>query len=121
MDEKMTVEELKQIGKKFLDDRDWRQFHNPKDLAITIVTEASELLEIFRFKNEIEINNILNSNKKICIEDELADVFLNVVWISEMNDIDLSKALINKIEKSEKKYPIEKCKGKNKKYDEYIN
>lgn len=119
MDKETTVEELKLLTKKFMDDRDWRQFHNPKDLAITISTESAELLEIFRFKSEDEIKELLISDKKIEIEDELADIVLNVCRFAEMNNIDISSALKRKIAKSELKYPIDKCKGKNKKYNEY--
>ena len=119
MDKETTVEELKRMTKKFMDDRDWRKFHNPKDLAITIATESAELLEIFRFKNEEEINELLNTDKRVEIEDELADVLLNIFRFSDLYNVDLSSALKTKIEKSEKKYPVEKCKGKNKKYNEY--
>ena len=119
MDKETTVEKLKLITKEFMDERDWRQFHNPKDLAITIAVESSELLEKFRFKNEEEVNNLFSSNRKSEIEDEVADILLNLLRFSEINDIDLSKSLINKIEKSKLKYPVEKCKGKNKKYNEY--
>ena len=119
MDKETTVEELKMITKKFMDDRDWRKVHNPKDLAITIATESEKLLEIFRFKNEEEINELLNTDRRIEIEDELADVLLNIFRFSDLYNVDLSSALKTKIEKSEKKYPVEKCKGKNKKYNEY--
>ena len=121
MDENTNIEELKLLTRKFMDERDWRQFHNPKDLAITIVTEASELLEIFRFKSNDEILELFKSQKREKIEDEIADILLNVLRFVDLNDIDLSAALKNKIEKSEKKYPVDKCKGKNKKYNEYKN
>ena len=121
MDKKTTIEELKLLTNKFMDDRDWGRFHNPKDLAITISTESAELLEIFRFKSEEEIKELFVSEKKIEIEDELADIVLNVCRFASMNDIDISTALKRKIVKSELKYPIETCKGKNKKYTEYKN
>ena len=119
MDKETTVEELKSLTNKFMDDRDWGRFHNPKDLAITISTEAAELLEIFRFKSEEEIKELFVSEKKIEIEDELADIVLNVCRFASMNDIDISTVLKRKIIKSELKYPIEKCKGNNKKYTDF--
>ncbi len=118
MDNNTTVYELKQLYKKFCDDRDWNQFHNPKDLAIGIVSEASELLQIFRFKNDNEINEVF-LNKKDKIVDELADIMLFTLRFAERNDIDLSEAIKNKLAKNAKKYPIELAKGSNKKYDEF--
>ena len=119
MDKNTVVEELKNMTKKFMDDREWRKFHTPKDLAITISTEAAELLEIFRFKSESEIEELLKSDRREKIEDELADVLMNICRFAEISNIDLTSALKNKIEKSERKYPIVVCKGKNKKYNEY--
>lgn len=119
MDNKATIEELKNIVKQFCEDRDWNQFHNPKDLAIGIATEAGELLERFRFKSENDMNALMNSSAKNAIEEELADVLYFVLRFAQMNDIDLSEALENKIKSNGEKYPTEKVKGKNKKYDEY--
>ena len=119
MDKETRVEELKNMTKKFMDDRDWRKFHTPKDLAITITTEAAELLEIFRFKSEYEIEELFESDGREKIEDELADVLMNICRFAEISNIDLTSALKNKIEKSEKKYPVDICRGKNKKYNEY--
>ena len=119
MDKDITVEELKVKVKKFCEDRDWDQFHNPKELAIGISTEANELLQIFRFKSEEDMKSLINSKKKTEIEEELADVLYFVLRFAQMNNIDLSTAVNNKIEKNNKKYPLEKAKGCNKKYDEF--
>lgn len=119
MDSKTNILELKQLVKQFCDDRDWEQFHNPKDLTIGISTEANELLSLFRFKSkedmEIMINNL---NKREEIEDETADIFFFLLRFAQMNNIDLSEVLKRKIEKNNKKYSIEKFKGSNKKYSE---
>lgn len=112
-----TVNDLQAIVSKFCEDRNWRQYHNPKDLAIMISTEASELLSIFRYKNEKDVENIF-ANKKEDVEDELADVLFGVLRFAELNEIDLVRALENKIWKNNKKYPVEKSYGKNDKYDE---
>lgn len=119
MDNTIYVQELKDRVKAFCEERDWDQFHNPKDLAIGISTEANELLDIFRFKNEEEMKEIcLNSNKREHMEDELADTLFFILRFAQMNDIDLSRILGRKMERNGKKYPVEKIKGKNLKYTE---
>lgn len=118
-DNQTKINELKQIVQKFCEERDWDQFHNQKDLSIMISTESAELLEIFRYKNEEQIKEIMQGNKREDVEDELADVLFGVLRFAQMNNIDLSTALANKIEKTNKKYPAEIVRGKNKKYNEY--
>ena len=115
MDEKTTLRELKNIVKKFCEDRDWDKYHNPKDLAIGIITEASELLEHFRSKSEKDIEQILESRKEE-VSEELADVLYFILRLAQMHDIDLATELEKKLRKYELKYPIEKSKGSNKKY-----
>lgn len=119
MDTNITIEELKNVVKRFCEDRDWDQFHNPKELAIGIATEAGELLQRFRFKSEEDMANMMQSSTKQAIEEELADVLYFVLRFAQMNDIDLSDALVNKVRKNDEKYPVQKAKGCNKKYDEY--
>jgi NTP pyrophosphatase (non-canonical NTP hydrolase) len=114
----MELEQLVSAIKNFCEDRDWDQYHNPKDLAIGISTEAAELLDLFRFKNGNEITQTLLDRREH-IEDELADVLFFVLRFAQMNDIDLKTALENKLKKNAIKYPIEKVKGNNKKYNEY--
>ena len=118
MDNKTTIDDLKNIVKDFCEKRDWDQFHDPKELAIGISTEANELLEIFRFKDKKQMQELMNSVRKQEVSDELADVLYFVLRFAQMNDIDLSTSIKNKIEKNDKKYPIEKSKGSNKKYNE---
>lgn len=114
-----TVKELIDKVKSFCEERDWDQFHNPKDLAIGISTEANELLDIFRFKSMDDIDEIMsNKEKREHIEEELADVFFFVLRFAQMNHIDLKDALEMKIEKNARKYPADKVKGKNIKYNE---
>lgn len=118
-DKNITVEQLKNKVKEFCEKRDWDQFHNPKELAIGISAEANELLQIFRFKSEEDMKKIMSSDKRIEVEEELADVLYFVLRFAQMNNIDLSSAVSNKIEKNNKKYPIGKARGCNKKYNEY--
>lgn len=119
------MNEYEKIIKKineFCDIRDWNQFHNPKDLTIGIVTEAAELLDIFRFKNEEDVKKLFSSPEKFEeIKDEIADILFFIFRFSTLNNIDIFEALENKIEKNNKKYPSDKVKGKNLKYTEYKN
>ncbi|MBS3167163.1 nucleotide pyrophosphohydrolase [Candidatus Woesearchaeota archaeon] len=119
MDSKTTIKELKEKMKVFSEERDWTQFHGAKDLAIAISIEAGELLEHFRFKSEKEIELMFNNSKKkedIC--NEIADILTYLVRLAQKYNIDLSDEFNKKIEISKKKYPIEKFKGSNKKYNE---
>lgn len=115
-----TIEEMsKEIG-DFCRERDWDQFHTPKEIAIGISTEASELLELFRFKSDAQIEALLREDSgREKIADELADVFYFVLRFSQMTGLDLSEALMHKLEKNRMKYPVDVVKGKNLKYDEY--
>ena len=119
MDKITTIQELKEKVQAFCEQRDWDQFHNPKELAIGISTEANELLQIFRFKSEADMKALMASDKKQKVEEELADVLYFVLRFAQINSIDLASAVEQKIQKNDAKYPIEKVKGCNKKYDEY--
>ncbi|GIM28439.1 nucleotide pyrophosphohydrolase [Clostridium polyendosporum] len=119
MDKELKIIDLKDKVQQFCEDRDWDQFHNPKELAIGAVTEAAELLDIFRFKSEEDMEEIMNNiEKRKDVEDELADTFFFLLRFCQLYDIDLSTALINKIEKNSAKYPIDKFRGSNKKSSE---
>lgn len=99
---------------KFRDDRNWRQFHNPKDLAISLNLEASELLENFQWKDSQEALDINFDN----IKDELADVLIYSLMLASDLNIDVAQIINNKIEKNNKKYPVEKSKDHKEKYTE---
>ena len=112
--------DLKQMVRQFSEERDWDQFHNAKDLAIGIVTEASELLEIFRFKSDADVESIFaNDESAKRVREELADIFYFALRLAQRYDIDVSRALKAKIEENSKKYPVKKAKGSNKKYTEF--
>jgi NTP pyrophosphatase (non-canonical NTP hydrolase) len=96
---------------KFRNERDWEQFHNPKDLALAINVEAGELLELFLWKNADEAN-------KEKIKEELADVFAFAFMLAEKYNFDVKEIVLNKIKLNGEKYSIEKSKGTSKKYDE---
>jgi NTP pyrophosphatase (non-canonical NTP hydrolase) len=119
MDEHTTLSALKDRVKEFCKEREWDQYHTPKDLAIGLLTESSELIEHFRFKSDEEIKNFFDDPKKrIEICEELSDVFYFVLRFAQKYDIDLSYELKNKMKKNAEKYPVELCKGSNKKYNE---
>ena len=102
--------------RSFCEERDWDQFHNPKDLAIGISTEAGELLEIFRFMSaEQQAALLAGDETREHIEDELADVFFFVLRFAQMNGVDLGRALERKMAKNARKYPADQCRGDNRK------
>lgn len=103
---------LKQIL-KFRDDRDWKQFHSAKNLAISLSLEANEVLELFQWTKSGKLPK--SSQKEI--EDELADVYVYLLMLSNETGVDLDKAFKAKMKKNEKKYPVEKAKGKSTKYN----
>jgi NTP pyrophosphatase (non-canonical NTP hydrolase) len=104
---------------EFRHERDWEQFHTPKDLAISISLEASELLEWFQWKNNQQITEKLNSDKRADLEDEVADIVAYLTYLCHDVGIDINEAVANKIAKNAQKYPVEKVKGRSDKYNEY--
>ena len=101
--------DLNELTKKiiaFRDARDWAQFHKPKDLAISLSLEASEVLEHFQWKSDDEIKEYLKSHKED-ISDELGDVLNYLLLLAHVTDIDILEAAVNKLEKNEKKYPAD--------------
>lgn len=112
----MNFTELKQKINQFALDRDWDQFHSPKNLSMALNVEAGELLECFQWLTENQSKN-LSSDQLSDVRDEIADVFIYLVRLAEKLDIDLIDAAENKIEKNAEKYPVEKSKGKSLKYD----
>ena len=111
------IQELTKRIIDFRDRREWKQFHNPKDLALSLVLEATELMEHFQWKNPDEITKHL-IDKKEDVADELADVMYWVLLMSHDFEIDIKEALMKKIEKNEAKYPEDKAKGSHAKYTE---
>lgn len=108
---------LRQMIRDYVEERDWDQFHNPKDLTISLALESSELLEHFQWKTTEEIEDYLVKSKHE-VEEELADVFYCVLLIANKLDVDLEQVLSKKMIKNRNKYPIEKARGNYKKYTE---
>ena len=109
----MTQETINQVL-KFRDDRNWKQFHNPKDLAISISLEAAELLEIFQWSG----SDTVCETKKDKIKEELADVLNYCILMADISDLDMDEIIREKIKRNNIKYPIEKARDCAKKYDE---
>ena len=104
--ENYTVQELMKMVRDFCEARDWDQYHNPKDLAIGISTEANELLDIFRFKSDEQMRAIFDSPaKREHVWEELADVLFFLLRFAQMYGLDLKEILEDKIIKNDKKYP----------------
>lgn len=111
------INELQKRVVKFRDARDWKQFHNPKDLALSLVLEATEVLEHFQWKNTEETQEYIASNKQR-IGEELADTLYWILLMAHDMDIDILNVFESKMQKNEAKYAVEKSKGKHTKYTE---
>ena len=109
----MTQETINEVL-KFRDDRDWKQFHNPKDLAISISLEAAELLEVFQWSAE----DVQCEKKMDKIKEQLADVVNYCVLMADTCGLDLDEIVTEKIKRNNEKYPIEKAFGCKEKYTE---
>ena len=111
------LEHLRKEIAAFRDARDWLQFHNPKDMAIAISVEASELLEHFLWKGKVEVDTCVR-DKKEEIQDEIADIGIYLIELADVLKIDIIAAMESKLAKNGAKYPVAKAKGSNKKYTE---
>ncbi|MEM7645447.1 MAG: nucleotide pyrophosphohydrolase [Pseudomonadota bacterium] len=108
------IHQLSQQIKEFCDEREWDPFHGPKDLAIGAVTEASELLEHFRFQSDEQIANLLNNEtSRKAIGEELADVLFFILRFAQKYEFDLYQCFQEKMQKNARKYPVSEFKGKN--------
>jgi dCTP diphosphatase len=113
-----SIDLLKARINRFVEERDWAQFHSPKNLAMAMIVEAAELVEHFQWLSEDDSQN-LSAEKKAQVGQELADTFVYLLRIAEVCGIDLIAAANDKIDLNAKKYPIEKAKGSNAKYTKY--
>ena len=107
-----SISELTSNINAFRDARDWRQFHNPKDMAVSISIEAAELLEHFQWKSAAECEGHIAANR-----EAVADVAIYLFELADLIDLNLGEAMLQKLGKNAGRYPVEKSKGSNKKYD----
>jgi dCTP diphosphatase len=118
-DSDTTIQDLKDQVTAFRDERDWRQFHNPKDLAAAIAIEASELQELFLWKPPEQASSLhQNPVKREAIANELADVLIFSLSLADVLRIDLSAAVSTKIEHNAAKYPVASSRSRSDKYTE---
>jgi dCTP diphosphatase len=110
--------ELRNTLRKFIAERDWDQFHSPKNLAAALSVEAAELLEHFQWLTEEQSRN-LPPEKRAAVRDEMADVLVYLVRLADKLDVDLLAAVAVKMEKNALKYPADKVRGSMKKYSDY--
>ena len=113
-----TVERLKGEVARFIEERDWAQFHSPKNLSMALMVEVAELMEHFQWLTEAQSGN-LAAEKKAVVAEELADILLYLVRLADKLDVDLPEAALHKLEKNAAKYPAEQVRGSSKKYSEY--
>lgn len=113
IDASTTIQDLKKEATIFTEERDWQKFHSPQALAMNISIEAAELLELFIWKDQQKINDLLSNNAKFKkdIEDELGDVLLSCLCFANTLDIDIATTFLDKLQRTKLKYPIEKWKG----------
>lgn len=112
------VREIIEKIKKFRDARDWMQFHDAKNMAVSIIIEASELLEHFQWKTREEVEHYITNNKDK-VKEEIADIALYLFELADNLGIKLIDAMQKKLRKNEQKYPVKKAKGKHTKYNEF--
>jgi NTP pyrophosphatase (non-canonical NTP hydrolase) len=113
-----SLESLRERLRDFAKERDWDQYHTPKNLSMALIAEAAELIEHFQWVNG-EQSHILEDKTRQAVEEELADILIYLVRISDKLGIDLYAAVERKIKINEIKYPADKVRGSAKKYTEY--
>lgn len=120
MNKEINIEKIKIAQRKFSKERDWDQFHSPKNLATALSVEASELLEIFQWLKDEESQKVMDDPKMgQKVKEEMADVFYYLMRLADKLDIDIEEEFWKKFEKNEMKYPIDKAHGNAKKYTEF--
>jgi len=110
-DSNMTLRALKTAVQTFVKDRDWEKYHTPRNLAESIIVEASELLELFQWSLNEEKLSVMESEKLRRLEDELADVFVYCISLANVTGIDIANCIMSKMKRNEEKYPTERYRG----------
>ena len=111
---------LKQLNKevtRFVEERDWNQFHSPKNLSMALIVEAAELVEHFQWLQSEE-SDMLTEGKRDEVAEELSDILIYTVRLADRMGVDLELATRNKLEKNRRKYPVNKARGSSSKYTE---
>ena len=112
-DNDTVINDLKRNVENFVDEREWRQFHNPKNLSMSIAIESAELMELFQWLSKKESIKAMSSGKlRRNAIDEISDVFIYLIAFCNENDIDINQAIDQKMKKNKKKYPANIFKGR---------
>lgn len=116
-----TLKELKKLVAGFVKERDWEQFHSPKNLSMSISIEAAELMEHFQWTNTVEeaVKVLQDKRKRVEIEDELADISIYLIDFCNLYGVDIEQAILNKLKKNAKKYPAKLVRSRMDKYTAY--
>lgn len=115
----MAFDDLARRLREFAEERDWEQFHSPKNLAISISIEAAELLELFQWSRGAEgWDSLAEESIRTRSAEELADILLYLIRFADKAGIDLERAALHKLERNAQKYPAEKFRGSDRRYDE---
>ena len=114
----MDLNKIQQRLEKFAKDRNWKKFHNPKNLVMALSVEVAELVEIFQWSNSGGVDEIKDPETQEKIKEEIADIFNYLLKISSELNLNLEEIVHKKIDKNEKKYPVKKSYGSSKKYTE---
>jgi NTP pyrophosphatase (non-canonical NTP hydrolase) len=112
MDDVSTVQDLKTVVEDFVEERDWAKFHSPKNLSMALAIEASELMDLFKWKTVEEAQEEMKGKLLEDATDELADIMIYAIAFANRNGIDIAKAVTSKTEKNKAKYPADKFKGR---------
>ena len=117
MKKRTGFSDLRDTLRRFAADRDWDQYHSPKNLAAALIVEAAELLEHFQWMTEAE-SKVLSAKERARVREEMADVLIYLVRLADKLDVDLLEAARQKIKQNALKYPIDKAKGSSRKYSD---
>lgn len=118
--EQKTLKDLKKMVAEFVSEREWDQFHNPKNLSMNLAIESAELMELFMWCTTEASFNALEAHRTD-VEDEFADVLIGLLAFANAAQLDVVKAFEHKLEKTKHKYPVEKVRGKSDKYTTYMS
>ena len=114
----MDIKKIQEKLKKFTNERNWEQFHTPKNISMALSVEVAELIEIFQWSNSGGLEEIKDENIRKNIEEEIADIFIYLLIFSDKLNIDLNEVILKKIKKNEMKYPVNESYGSSKKYSD---
>ncbi len=115
-----TLETIREEHQKFTTDRNWDQFHTPRNILLALVGEVGELAELFQWKNECDVGlKDWTIAERKALEDELSDVLIYLIRLSDRCRVDLPQVVVNKLKKNELKYPIDKVYGSSQKWTAY--